>query len=237
MHEVLKNVDVSLPEKNFDLDTFLLQRAQNPNFILIEIGHGGKPTAEHQIFTGKRAFIGVESWQRRHPAFDKLWSKKLSDLRKREGENIIFIDHDTGFKSVNNYENAAFGINNGRYEEGMVETILPNSAADEVFLSNVFGDRQVASGDNTTLLLKEIFRLVDNEGKVVIRESLTPERSLISIMNEEDLQRLGFKTEAKYCGDTDPVEWNKLESVFKSGQSSLGISTDCYYLILSKLDN
>ncbi|HUQ84892.1 MAG TPA: hypothetical protein VM077_01075 [Candidatus Limnocylindrales bacterium] len=237
MHELAEHEITQIPISNFDLDSYLYQRECSPNFVVIEIGHGGNPITSHQVYKGKRAYIGIESWQRRHPAFDKIWSETLSSIRKRKDENIFFVDQDTGFKSVNNYENNSFGINNGRYDESMVETEFPDGAADEVYLSNVFGDRQVTSGQNTKLLLKEVSRLVDRSGKVVIRESLTPDRSLLSMSDQEDLQNHGLKLEAKYTAASDLTEWRKLETVYKGAHNPIGISTDSYYLILSKISD
>lgn len=219
----------------FDLNAYLLNRQTNPNFIMVEIGHGGNPIAVHQEFKDKRAYVGIESWQRRHPAFDKLWAETLSSIRQRKKENVFFLDQDTGIKSINSYENNSFGINNGRYDENKVETAFPDGTVDEVYLSNVFGDRQVASEQNTKLLLKEVSRIVDKNGKIVIRESITPERSLLNMDDYEDLKQAGLETKAKYYVDSDPKEWIILEKAYRGSHNPIGISPDSYYLILSKI--
>lgn len=221
------------PVEGFDLNAYLQQRSTNPNFIMIEIGHGAIPAVEHQAFRGHRAYIGIESGQRFKPEFDALLSNTLSKIKRRKDENIFFHKHDTGYRPKRPRQSDAPGVERGRYGRGKVKTIFPHGAADEVYVNNVFGDPQVGVGRNAQMLLKEIRRLIDDDGRVVIRETLSPKKSQLSLMSDKAFMRKGFKVEAKYVLETNPEEWNALERTYM-GNGNYRRFSGGYYLVLSK---
>lgn len=229
-----KRDEINGPPKTFDLDAYLRQREQDPKFVMIEIGHGGNPAIIEQSFKGKRAYVGIESWQRHKSRFDKIWPQTLAQIRLRTEENIFFHDYDTGYRSGDEYQTDAFGVHSGSYEEGRVETIFPAGAADEVYLSNVFGDPQIGSEGNTNMLLAEIHRLVTNDGKVVINETQTPEKSLLTLMDAQAFEVRGFKLEAKLSVSDKSTEWKTLEAVYSNSTSGWH-DENSYFIILSKI--
>ena len=83
------------PEKTgFEVGRYLESRAENPDFVMVEIGHGANPVASRQPFefTGGRAYIGIEGWLR----YPESSFKEQTDYTDRKGKNIFFISQDLG---------------------------------------------------------------------------------------------------------------------------------------------
>jgi hypothetical protein len=83
-------------------------------------------------------------------------------------------------------------------------TILPDGAANEVFLGNVFTDPRIAdSVERTGLLLAEASRLAEPGGKVIIRGVKTPR---LHRLTGDMMRQVGLKAEAAYLSHM-PEHW------------------------------
>ena len=208
------------PEVNgqeFNLGAYLEQRNQSHNFVMVEFGHGLRPAAFRQSveFTDQRVYIGIEPWLRNSRSNGE---RRLYHLQAENSEqSISFIDQDLdkgGTRTQRRLSRVGRVLGFvGLYDPS---TILPDGAADEILLSNVFGDPQVAgSKKRTKRLLDEVGRLTAEQGMVVIRETITPlnaQHSLTKIA----LQNAGLKA-AKCYSPTDE-KWESLEAVYGAGK-------------------
>lgn len=215
---------------NFNVDTYLDSRANNPSFVMVEIGHAGLPVAYQQApgFTGQRAYIGIEAWLR--DLWGRQQDRKIDQHRTLgQGQNIFYIAQSLG--GIVNYddENLKNSWYDGEYDP---VTLLPEAAADEVFISNVFCDPHVAySPDATSKLLAEAARLVDPNGLIVLRETTTPNKAVC--FTNRLIDTTGLKTEG-LVRSSDTEIWEKLETFYKAEPAKMEPKLGSYYLFLSK---
>ncbi len=187
------------------LDQYLHERDNNPDFLMIEFGHGDTPVHTLQpTFTGQRAYIGVESWMRDPDGKKRQYIDQI--LRTREDQNVFFM-------------------------ESYQSELLPDDIADEVVLSNVFGDPKVAhDADASVEILHTVSRLLHDTGRLVVRETLTPH---LAGRGLELAPSYGFRGPVWECGKNSR-RWNMLEDRFGSQQSLCGTNAGSFYAILSK---
>lgn len=225
----------------FSINDYLIKRQNDPNFVMVEAGHDSVPVAYQQPsnFYGQRAYIGIESWIR------DPWNVKREQLNKlhnayANGQNVFYVTHNLGGKA---YKDPA---GNRTYFDGEYEaaTVLPDSIASEVFLSNVFCDPVVAQvADRVENLLTEVTRLVDQNGVIVLRETLTPDCTYY--FTNDLMASKGLECRA-IIRPTDTQTWNDLETLYsgKPYKWLTDVSTaryefdpipQSYYLFLSKI--
>lgn len=200
----------------FDFDGWLATREQDPNFVLVELGHGANPVALTQSFEDHRAYIGIEAWASK--TYFTVAQERIMDLRRsRPTENIFFLSMpDSG-----NVES-----------QDDVTTLLPDGAADEVLLSNVLGDPNVRQRpDGIAVVLAEAMRLIGDDGKVVVRETMTP----FFFMVLETVFDLELNLEA--VSSRRDSSWEKMSGTY-SVQQPIGdgdfAPASAFYMILSK---
>ncbi len=217
----------------FNIDAYLDQRAANPSFTMVEIGHAEFPLPYQQPFEfeGDRRYFGFESWLR-----DPLGSR-LEDLAELHyqhgaGKNITYMYLDPGGVAIKKrpwrspeYE--------GSYDP---TTPLPAGIADEVVLANVFSDPHVAFNlDRTTKLLSEVSRLAKViGGEVVLREIGTPQ--YLTLLSEQILAEAGLQIDARV--EPSDEAWGKLEPVYEGERDKENPRTPqpgSFYLFLSKI--
>lgn len=224
------------PEINsssFDISNYLEERSEKTNFLIVEIGHREKPIAPHQenLHWPGRAYIGIEA-NLRDPI--NIVRPKIADMQKSaraNNKNIFFIDHDLGGDAFYQDGDADSQPRPSKMFSGDYEptTALPEEVADEVFLGNVFGDPHVSySRENTERLLGEVTRLLLPGGKVIIRETITPEYSW-------NLSKSLEKSSLHETAHIEPnaPEWNEMEEVFNGAQDSFR-NPGSFYVILEK---
>lgn len=200
-------------EPGFDPSAYLDWRDRNPSFRMVEFGHGLHPVAYQQPagFTGERSYIGVEAWLRDISATAKATMLELQS--RHPGQNVTFIEQSLGKHRDNRRPSLFSGIGRiiyrGPYDP---TTKLPAGSADEVFFNNVFGDPHIAgSGKRSGRLLGEAARIIDENGVIVIRETITPKDSRRRL-TDQLLLSAGLKTLA-FCTQADQV-WERLESLY-----------------------
>lgn len=162
---------------------------------MVEFGHGSHPVAYRQParFVGQRSYIGVEAWlgDPNHQAREALQELKTA----HPGQNIRYIERPYG-----------------------PTTALQDGIADEVFLSNVFGDPHIALlgkfGERAQYLLHEISRLTAKTGVIVIRETITPIDAW-RVLSDEAIQNAGLQSAARH-EQTESEVWKRLESRYDS---------------------
>jgi hypothetical protein len=196
----------------FDVDSYLQERAARTDFVMVEIGHGAKPAAyaDPEDFNGGRTYIGIEAWRRdqmhlRRDMIDRTYLRHA-------GWNIFFIDRSQARES----------------DRESTSAILPDGSADELLVANVLGDPDVC-GDTQSLrrMIKEFRRLLAPDGRLVLRETVTPPMWIVlkDFLRESDLE-----TEAVIHMDT-PECWAQLESVYGGGGMRIYVNPNSYYLI------
>jgi hypothetical protein len=207
---------------------YLSQRCAHPDFIMVEFGHELIPVAHQQPFEfrGRRAYIGVEAWLR-EPCMDQAISKlRASQL----GQNIFFITHNLG--GAVQWDDSK----EGSWYEGQYDatTELPALSAREVLASNVFGDPHIAEyPERTDALLRELARLADMKGKIIIRETVSPQN--IKYLDEGLWHNAGLTLDTTVTPDYIQ-EWYALERIFNGEQgSSLYQEPESFYMLLSKI--
>lgn len=218
----------STSERTFDVEAHLKQRAENESLVMVELGHGNYPVFKQQPFefTGQRAYIGIEagmrSGRRRAEIRAKAWR------RQNAGTSAFFVVQSIGKgKPKGDFRNHTERWL-GNYDP---RTILPDDAADELFLSNVFCDPFVAhSVTNTGRLSAETSRLLAPEGTMVLRETATPD--YVQFL-EQALPKLGLSVLGQ-VHSSNAVTWAKLEEVYGTHKDrrDLELSSDSYYLFL-----
>lgn len=215
---------------NFNVDTYLDSRANNPSFVMVEIGHAGLSVAYQQTpgFTGQRAYFGVEAWLRdewgRQRERQEEQHKALGD-----GQNIFYIAQELGGVACYDEEDPRYSWYDGEYNP---KTSLPDSIADEVFISNVFCDPHVAySPDATSKLLAEAVCLVDPNGLIVLRETITPGK--VGFLTNSLVHTTNLKVEG-VARPTNYGIWDKLEEAYNAEPRKHAPSLGSYYLFLSK---
>lgn len=210
----------------FNLDMWLLQREHNPNYVMVEIGHGHYPVAKNQEFESPRLYVGFENWQYRSDSKDaaRQHTKQFRQAEGNASKNAVFISNDSPL-----YEKPEYG------------TVLPEGMADEVFLGNVIGDPHVYEnyGKRIAEMLSEAVRLLSDTGKIVIRETITPnydqyDKDEVEHQLDAAIRDLGLKKLGRISGDQSD-EWLKLEQLYHTGKDARDMATpESYYLILEK---
>lgn len=152
---------------------------------LVEFGHGATPIAYAQPprFTGDKQYIGIEAWTR-DPQHRQLNILRLIHERFNGQEQNIhfFTNHHTGrlvtsIAGKNPELWRTVGDNNGQ---------LRANIASEVYASDVLSDPMVAHDPFRSLdILKQMGRIVQRSGLVVVRETYSPEVWMPSRQQEE----------------------------------------------------
>jgi hypothetical protein len=200
-------------QPTFDLFEYIHNRYIRNNLIVVEIGHGRNPiVARINDLTGQRAYVGVEAWlrDRSHQSRDVV--ADFSDWARKNNRNVSFIDQPLpGFAELSREDDFFVSSNTTYVGEYDPATILPNNAADEVYLSNVFGDPHIAKTEGATdKLLEEVARLIDPSGMIVVCENITPQ---LAGLNSERLERSGLKEVASFTPDME-YEWSLLSKIY-----------------------
>lgn len=194
----------------FSVENYLEQRRTMPAFTMVEIGHGHCPVIGIQPngFRGQQAYIGIEAGMR--TLADNQAAQTAQFRTRYASQNAFFLLHDIGEGKMvwpNPYSDEE--QYHGEYN---TQTILPDNAADEVFVSNVFCDPLIARDfGRTMLLLNEVSRLVDNSGTIIMRETITPwEVGAVvpEVLDAVGLQQVGTVT------PSDGKDWRTLERTY-----------------------
>lgn len=218
-----------------DATEYLEQRRCLEHLKAVEFGHGVLPIAfKHPTYTGNRYYIGVETWFRGcHPSLaenfkDKTTAKLNGDpvLKK---QNITLIHHQPGGEIIvdpGDIDRPHWeSWYNGPYDP---RTELKDGVANEVFVSNVFNDPHTAnSRERSQLLLFELARVVSDEGVVILRETITPDRFNLT---DEMIHDAGLFIAAKITPEMVDA-WEALQQEF-AGEN--WYSKDSFYLFLKR---
>ncbi len=194
----------------------IAQRAQNPNFVMVEIGHGCFPACENDDFTDDRAYVGIEANLRNNATIPKPPHR----------QNWFFIDTDTKVQ-LSTHEYDRYTINPHDYDPS---SILPDDSADEVFLSNVLTDRIVAY-NFLAKLVPELARIVTKNGVIVTRETYTPKvklfkfEQLLAINNLVLAQTINF--------NVNPDSFMDLERTYFGHSINIAEKPESYYQFIN----
>lgn len=214
---------------------YLEQRRSSKHLKAVEFGHGVLPIAfKNPTYTGERFYTGVETWFRGcHPSLPENFKEKTiarldSDPTLRD-QNITLIHHEPGGEIVvdpDTLHKLSFDSwYTGPYDP---ETSLDSGMTHEVFASNVFNDPHTAhSKERAQLLLNELCRIVSDEGVVILRETITPERFSVT---DEMIRNAGLFVAAKITPDMID-QWSALEDEF-AGEK--WYAKNSFYLFLKK---
>lgn len=218
---------------SFEIEPYLGQRAGNPSFVMVEIGHGFYPLVDQQAdLQGQRAYIGIEAGMRSVGGWQATEARSDDMRRQYADRNAFFLTHDLGQGEV--IEDFVTGDMQYR-GEFKPETILPDGAADEIVASNVFCDPLIAYNFRyTTELLAEMARLISPMGTIVLRETITPWK--VKFIEEFTARVMGLEILRK-VSPSDQETWAKLEEVFGTHKDVEDFKTydSSYYLFLKKL--
>jgi len=193
-----------------------MDRKNNPDFVMVELGHGANPVALTQQFKRQRAYIGIETWQSKN--FVEAGHERVEGLRDgRPDENIFFLDRP---------------IDPDALEEDDMATVLSDGAADEVLISNVLGDPEVYDQpDGISNVLNEAKRLITPDGKIIVRETITPFLyNVLPVAIEAGLEIDQVSSRL----DSDWEQLNDLYAVENPIGDNHASLLGAYYLILSK---
>ena len=211
---------------------YMEARNADPDFVMVEIGHDAVPVAYQQPvpFTDRRVYIGIEAWLRNPYGNKPGFVQSLHDQNNGQAQNIFYIHHPSHVAVIHDEDNYSYLA--GLYHK-YTETILPEGVASEVFVSNVFCDPHIAyDRASTKALLTEAARLVKAGGRVVLRETITP-NSVMHITDElfeECAVKVITKIEYKTAGDI----WDLLETIYKGDPTSMPPHPDSYFYILQR---
>lgn len=232
--EIAPSIDSLTPSS--DLAVVVSQhmevRNADPDFVMVEIGHDAVPVAYQQTvpFIDRRAYIGIEAWLRNpygnKPGFVQL----LHDNNNGQSQNIFYINHPPHVAVVRDEDNHSYL--DGLYHE-YTETILPDAVASEVFVSNVFCDPHIVYNLTfTKALLNEATRLTKIGGRIVLRETITP--NSVMYLKKELFEECGLNIIAKIESETAGDLWDQLERVYKGDPTSIPPRVGSYFYILEK---
>ncbi len=255
-------------DPNFDLQEWLQAHDTNGDSVTVEIGHGIYPLAQHHSFKDGRVYIGLEANINDDFGADgrttDVTEAIIHDPERRD-EKIFFLDVNSGFDEELFHELDArllYGIPrdpSAKRLEYDPESILPDGAADEVFLAHVLDDPRTGAGNNEELLLSEASRITAPDGKIIVAEYANRWYAL----PEQTLANAGLKIDRIIFWQDDPKEFQAMQEryhIFPSPDevyppSFLGLnfpldndasdryrdingklrSYDNFYLILSKI--
>lgn len=174
-----------------------------------------------------KSYTGVETWYR---GGDIAKNKLLSKLNAASKNNLLtpstrFITHNSGI-TVHRDEN-------GRWQEGSYTPYIPEEPGceDEIVASNLFGDPDIAESTSLTrAIFAQMAEMVHPNGRIVLRETITPER--IRPFSKTLLGEVGLKGYATYRTINSPL-WKKLESIYDGGKAQ-PLSAKSLYIFLQK---
>ena len=196
----------------FDVSGYLQDRAEADPFLMVEVGHGSYPVAYQQPqLTGDRRYIGAETWMvRRRDGLQGILAHAVTPRSVRNGTNITFVSD-----PINPLAELEAGI------------------ADEVVISNVFGDPLFEkSGIGTPQLLAEASRILKDTGIVVIRETRTPNKSRLA---QAAIEAAGLKTLEKVHDIVSQQRiWRALEELFDGRPDVVQPAPSSLYRFLGK---
>jgi hypothetical protein len=194
-HEALSGLDVQ---------AYLAERNIQESFVLAEIGHQNIPIAplQHNL-NGQRAYVGVEAW------FGSMPGQGLRRaIEQTSGKNASFVR-----------QHVATGVTRNEVSGDWMDlydptTVLPDAAADEVFMGNVFGENNLYSDRKRTVhLAQEAARLIGENGMLVVRETTTPD---FAKLDDVQLARAGLVAVHRESFSTAPI-WRQLEQTYNGG--------------------
>ncbi|HVV66885.1 MAG TPA: hypothetical protein VHB72_02320 [Candidatus Saccharimonadales bacterium] len=204
---------------SFDLRSWLDERKHMPKRVTVELGYGGQPLVMQHPIGPEQAYIGVEANLNPYYTDPQVsvagftgpiggYDKKgiQAHLRsQRPEDNIFFIDIDA------------------KHSDG--RSVLPDGAADEVYINNVFDDPIIHGSSNGTYnLLAEAARLVTNEGKIIIADELGE-----GTIPMNYFEKIGLKADAFYAFSDSPEEWRMMEEDFYTLSPWNSPANDGYY--------
>lgn len=216
--------------RNFGISSYLAERAQNPSFVTVEIGHGQFPIAMRQedFYSGDRAYFGIEADLR-----DKNGQarKDVEAFERQTAANVTFLPHDLGGR-VERFKPDGERSMPWYVGDYRAKIDLADGIADEVFLGNVFGDNLVADLDrNTANLLQEVARLTKDTGRVILRETITPIN--LSYLGGRASRAAGLRVDGRIDFGTD--DWVVLEALYGNDRPiDEAYQPEAYYALLSK---
>ncbi|HEY5152773.1 MAG TPA: hypothetical protein VII55_02255 [Candidatus Saccharimonadales bacterium] len=224
----------------FDAANYLTHSVARTNFILVEIGHDELPIAYRQAtFTGQRAAVEFDAWlrdpdykKRRHlDELEAQYALRAQDPKDPyQKQNIAFVEQILAPENDPSSTHRPLKRYGGTYDP---TTILPDGAADEVFLGNVFGDPHIAHSDGRTRsLLDEANRLMAADGVVVIRETIDP-LNAVGGLTDAMLERSGLQTAAHLTPQS--CEWRQLEPLYDGGETEPCPGPEAFYQFLTKI--
>lgn len=228
--DVLPRVPVAA--EPFNVEAYLLQRDEAPAFVMVEFGHGARPVAYQQTkFSGERAYVGVEAWLRDPDYRKRRQVEKLSAEPAHSTQNVFYLTQTLSDAEAVDSTPMAVTYYNNHGKNYETATLLPDKAADEVFLSNVFGDPHVAKVPrNTTKLLTEVARLLDKNAIIVLRETITPE---MVDLDERGLKAAGLRV-LEDVDQTSTHTWAQLERRYNGDTDSPYLVPGSFYRFLAK---
>lgn len=229
----------SSPPSPFDPQRYLEARQAPGSFVIVEVGHGLHPVAsEAHNLVGQRAYIGLETWQTRGGyRLVGLGRTVPHAIRNRGDQNIFFMNQELESDNARDRLSYDGGENRNTYAAGQYDprTNLPDRAAHEVFLGNVFGvPSLLAHPEGLSALMEEVMRILDDKGEIVIKETIGPlvpiAHELITALAAEK----GLSVDA-HVTQQDGETWDKLESMYGTPAPPEGINGESFYLFLSKV--
>ena len=172
----------------FDALSYLKQRAEKDAFVMVEFGHRYLTTAYQQSrpFRGNRAYIGYENWMSDPSGEVKEKLFERHGQYSGESTNIHFQTLALGgvMRSIETSSSKKQRWFEGEFNAA---TQLPDESVEEVLFGNVFGDPYLCHAQSRTdTLLGEATRILNKDGVIVIRETITPNNSKT---NAADLAR------------------------------------------------
>lgn len=224
------------PTNTFNLEGYLARRELDPSFVVAEIGHRTDPIVFYlDNITGQRAYIGFEAWLRDKPPLgnDGDIGLGLEMLRiMTKGKNAFFLNQPLGGEVELTTGRYIHSIYTGDYNP---ETVLPDGAADELFIGNAFGDPHIANERRRVIsLLLESARLIGPTGTLVIRETTSPRRA------QAQLDEVSFRDNGLdvigYYDQSMQDKWAALETAYM-GDTETYVDSSSFYLILGAAPN
>ncbi len=220
---------------SFNIEQYLESRDQNPHFVMVEVGHGSIPVAYQQPegFTGKRAYIGLEAWLR-SPKQDGYVYLQKKIGKKALDQNIFYMSYDVGGEIR---REPRFDMPDDTWYLGPFETqsLLPDQTANEVYASNVFCDPHISyHRGRTETLLGEMTRILDDNGVIILHETITP--TFVSEIDQEMLDGLGLKLLAIEEQVSKNPLWDTLQDRYDGSHEFIRnlAHPNSFYLFLGK---
>ena len=220
-------IEQPVPAPEDAIPAHLTRRLQANDFVVVELGHRFTPIVLNNArrFDDESWYFGVETWIRdsgqESPLALNHWRTIFAD------QNVEFVTHNPGGSTQKVSDGDTVSVKyRGEYDP---TTILADEIADEVFLSNVFTDPMIARyQERTKALLGEAKRLMKPDGKLVLRETITPE---IFRFGAGVLAREGLELEEHYMRSDSGALWSTLEHSYGDRERTTERS---YYQFIGK---